>query len=146
MFGPLFNFGKNKRLIEIEEARTQQALYFYENTVLTAFREVEDALVEVETYNRQVGIVTRQVRSARNANGLSKDRYQEGVTSYLEVLETERQQFSAELDLSELQQQRLNAYVRLYKALGGGWETPGGKDSVPEDTKKQTKSQTKGTH
>jgi outer membrane protein, multidrug efflux system len=146
LFGPLFNFGKNKRLIEIEEARTQQALYFYENTVLTAFREVEDALVEVETYNRQVGIVTRQVRSARNANGLSKDRYQEGVTSYLEVLETERQQFSAELDLSELQQQRLNAYVRLYKALGGGWETPGGKDSVPEDTKKQTKSQTKGTH
>ena len=119
--GPLFNFGKNKRRVEIEEARTRQVLFFYENTVLTAFREVEDALVAIETYKRQVEAVRRQVVAARNANELSKDRYDQGVTSYLEVLETERQLFSADLDLSELEQLRHNAYVGLYKALGGGW-------------------------
>jgi multidrug efflux system outer membrane protein len=124
LFGPLFEFGKNLRRVEIEEARTRQTLYFYENTVLTAFREVEDALVQVDTFSRQVDVVSRQVKAAHNANVLSKDRYDLGVTSYLEVLETERQYFSAELDLSELYQQRLNAYVRLYKALGGGWITP----------------------
>jgi multidrug efflux system outer membrane protein len=68
--------------------------------------------------------VTRQVAAARNANELSLYRYDQGVTSYLEVLETERQLFSAELDLSELTQNQLNAYVGLYKALGGGWISP----------------------
>lgn len=124
LFGPLYEFGKNLRRVEIEEARTRQTLYFYENTVLTAFREVEDALVQIDTFGRQVDAVTRRVAAARNANVLSKDRYDQGVTSYLEVLETERQYFSAELDLSELQQQHMNSYVRLYKALGGGWMTP----------------------
>jgi multidrug efflux system outer membrane protein len=121
LFGPLFNFGQNQRRVEIEEARTRQLLSFYENTVLTAFREVEDALVAVETYKRQVAAVNRQVAAARNANELSKERYDQGITSYLEVLETERQLFSAQLDLSELKQLQLNAYVGLYKALGGGW-------------------------
>ena len=65
--------------------------------------------------------VDRRAKAARNANELSKDRYDQGITSYLEVLETERQLFSAELDLSELKQQYLSAYVGLYKALGGGW-------------------------
>ena len=120
--GSLFNFGKNQRRVEIEEAKTRQVLFFYENTVLTAFREVEDALVAVETYKRQVQAVNRQVRAARNANDLSKDRYDQGITSYLEVLETERQLFSAELDYSDLSQQQMNAYVGLYKALGGGWQ------------------------
>jgi multidrug efflux system outer membrane protein len=120
--GSLFNFGKNQRRVEIEEAKTRQVLFFYENTVLTAFREVEDALVAVETYKRQVQAVRRQVRAARNANDLSKDRYDQGITSYLEVLETERQLFSAELDFSDLSQQQMNAYVGLYKALGGGWQ------------------------
>jgi multidrug efflux system outer membrane protein len=68
-----------------------------------------------------VEALNRQVRAARNANELSKERYDQGITSYLEVLETERQLFSAELDLSELEQLQLNAYVGLYKALGGGW-------------------------
>jgi multidrug efflux system outer membrane protein len=130
--GPLFNFGKNKRRVEIEEARTRQALFFYENTVLTAFREVEDTLVAVETYKRQMEAVDRQVTAARNANELSKDRYDQGVTSYLEVLETERQLFSASLDLSELEQLKLNAYVGLYKALGGGWVTKEEMEKVAE--------------
>jgi multidrug efflux system outer membrane protein len=121
LLGPIIDFGKNKRRVEIEEQRTQQALYQYENTVLTAFREVEDALVEIATYRDELAAVDRQQKAAKNANNLSKERYDKGVSSYLEVLDTERTLFSAELQQSDLQQQYRNAYVNLYKALGGGW-------------------------
>ncbi len=123
LLGPIFQFNKNVRRVEIEEAKTQQALYRYENTVLTAFRAVEDALVEVETFKKQILAVGNQRQAAKNANELSKERYDKGVSSYLEVLDTERSLFNAELNLSELRQQYLNAYVKLYKALGGGWVT-----------------------
>jgi len=121
MLGPVFNFGQNARRVDIEKEKTQQALFRYENTVLTAFREVEDALVEIETYRNQIAAVTNQRNAAANARALSKKRYDQGVTSYLEVLETERQLFNAELELSDLMRQYLSAYVNLYKALGGGW-------------------------
>ena len=77
----------------------------------------------VETYKKQISSVSNQQKAAYNANVLSKERYDKGVSSYLEVLETERSLFSVDLELSELRQQYLNAYVKLYKALGGGWIT-----------------------
>ncbi|MDX2452714.1 TolC family protein [Desulfosarcina sp.] len=123
LLGPIIDFGKNKQRVEIETQKTQQALYQYENTVLTAFREVEDALVEIATYRNELAAVDRQQKAAKNANNLSKERYDKGVASYLEVLDTERTLFSAELQQSDLQQQYRNAYVNLYKALGGGWTT-----------------------
>jgi outer membrane protein, multidrug efflux system len=121
VFGPIFEFYKNVRRVEIEEARTREALHLYENTVLTAFREVEDALVEIATYKREMEAVKRKENAAYNANRLGRLRYDKGISSYLEVLETERSLFSAQLELSEVKQQYLNGYVKLYKALGGGW-------------------------
>jgi len=121
LLGPIVDFGKNKRRVEIEEQKTQQALYQYENTVLTAFREVDDALAEIATYRDELAAIDRQQKAAKNANDLSKERYDKGVSSYLEVLDTERTLFSAELQQSDLQQQYRNAYVNLYRALGGGW-------------------------
>jgi multidrug efflux system outer membrane protein len=123
LFGPLFDFKKNLQRVEIEKERTKQALYRYENRVLFAFREVSNALNEVQTYKKQISSVKRKFMAAKNAAALSKMRYDKGVTSYLEVLETERTLFDVGLELSELKQQFYNAYVRLYKALGGGWLT-----------------------
>ena len=121
LLGPVIDFGKNKRRVEIEEQKMQQSLYLYENTVLNAFREVEDALIEIVTYREELAAIDRQQKASKNANKLSKERYDKGVSSYLEVLDTERTLFSADLQQSQLQQQYLNAYVGLYKALGGGW-------------------------
>jgi len=121
LFGPLFNFNKNVLRVEIEEERTKQAMLKYENTVLTAFREVEDALIEINTYKKQLQAVKRKRDASKNAAKLSIERYNKGVTSYLEVLDTERTLFSVELELSELRQNYQNAFVKLYKALGGGW-------------------------
>ncbi len=123
LVAPLLDFGKNRRRVEIEEERARQALLQYENIVLTAFREVEDGLTEIETYRSQLTAVKNKLKAAQSANQLSSERYDQGVTSYLEVLDSQRAYFSVALEASELKQQYLNAYVRLYKALGGGWIT-----------------------
>ena len=119
LLGPIYDFGKNQRRVEIEEALTEQARYRYENAVLTALREVDDALVDIEMLKRQTAAIERRLKAAANANFLSKERYDKGVTSYLEVLDSERTLFEVELGNSERRQQLFNAYVRLYKALGG---------------------------
>ncbi|MBM9513833.1 efflux transporter outer membrane subunit [Desulfogranum marinum] len=123
LLGPLFDFNKNKRRVEIQEQKTKEALFQYENVVLTAFREVDDALMEIATYRNELAAIDRQLKASQNATNLSKERYDKGVSSYLEVLDTERTLFSTDLQQSQLQQQYLNAYVNLYKALGGGWIT-----------------------
>jgi len=119
--GPIFNWNKNIRRVNIEEERTRQALLNYEKIVLQAYREVADALTEIETLKIQLASVGRKNAAAKNANRLSKLRYDKGATSYLEVLDTERTLFAVGLELSELEQQYHNAFVKLYKALGGGW-------------------------
>jgi len=121
LVGPIYQFGKNKKRVEIEKARTQQALYRYENVALLAFREVADALNEIQTYWEQIASVKRRYLAAKNADELAKLRYDKGFSDYLLVLETERALFSVELELSELTKDYYNSYVRLYKALGGGW-------------------------
>ena len=77
--------------------------------------------MEIQTYREQVQALKRQSQAATNANRLAKLRYDQGFSSYLEVLDSERAQFDAELDLSEATQQYYNSYVSLYRALGGGW-------------------------
>lgn len=121
VLGPLFNFGKNKRRVEIERKRTEEAYLAYDQTVLQAFRETEDALIAITTLHDELIAVEREKVAAENANMLSKARYDEGITSYLEVLDSERTLFDVSLNASATLQYRLNSYVNLYKVLGGGW-------------------------
>jgi len=136
--GPIFNFGKNKRRVEIEKQRAEQSLLAYEETVLSAFREVEDALVDAETYKRELAASKRRVLAAVNAATLSRARYDGGQTSFLEVLESERQMFNAELAAAEIYRMHLDSYVRLYKSLGGGWIT---EQEPPQDQLSQSPAQ-----
>jgi len=124
MLGPIFNWGKNKRRVEIQQEIARRALFRYEQSVLQAFREVDDALVDVNTYTRETQSRIRQMEAAKNAATLSRARYDGGQTAYLEVLETERSLFNAELDASAARRNQLSAYIYLYKALGGGWPVP----------------------
>jgi len=121
LLGPIFNFNKNKRRVEIERHRTQQMLLSYEQTVLTAFKEVEDALIAISTYKNELAARQRQVTAATNAAMLARARYDKGIASYLEVLESNRQLFDSELIAAQTFDEFLFSYVRLYKALGGGW-------------------------
>jgi multidrug efflux system outer membrane protein len=121
LFGPLFNSGENQRRVDVEVARTEQLLNRYEKTILTAFREVEDALIAVETYGAEYEARRRQVDAAENASELTWVRYEGGLTSFLEVQDLERSLFSSQLSASETKQLHLTSMVQLYRALGGGW-------------------------
>jgi len=119
--GPLFQFGKNKRRVEMARQNAKMALLQYEKTVQQAFKDVEDALVSISTYREELAAQESRTRTAVGSEELSYIRYNEGTTTYLEVLEQQRQSFSAQLDLLSTRLNLLNSYILLYKALGGGW-------------------------
>ncbi len=121
LFGPIYNAGEISSQIEVEITRTEQLLNVYEQTILNAYREVDDALISVRTYRAEVDARSRQMKAARNAAELSWTRYESGLTSYLEVLDLQRSLFSSQLAASETLQLQLTSIVRLYQALGGGW-------------------------
>jgi multidrug efflux system outer membrane protein len=121
LLGPLFDAGRGKSRVEAERARTEQLLFGYQLTVLQAFREVDDALIEIETYREEAQARETQVNAARSASKLSRARYDGGVTSFLEVLDSNRSLFRAELLVSSTRRSQVVAIVSLYKALGGGW-------------------------
>jgi multidrug efflux system outer membrane protein len=123
LFGPILDAGRNKARVEAERARTEQLLYSYQLTVLTSFQEVEDALIEIQTFRSEAEARETQVIAALSAATLSRARYDGGVTSYLEVLESERSLFRAELLASSTRREQVVSIVSLYKALGGGWST-----------------------
>lgn len=121
LLGPLFQFGKNKRRVEMRRYMAEASRLNYEQTVLYAFKDVEDALISIETYKEELIAEEMRMRAAQNAEMLSGERYNKGVTSYLEVLESQRQSFNAQLGYSTVRSQLLTSYILLYKALGGGW-------------------------
>ncbi len=119
--GPIFNAGAYDNQVKAEIARTKQLLNNYEQTFYAALRETEDAMVAVNTYKKEFEIRKEQVKSAQSAADLSWVRYEGGLTSYLEVLDLQRSLFTAQLKASETLQMELSSVIRLYKALGGGW-------------------------
>ncbi len=92
----------------------------YGKRTIQVFREVEDALVSIETYKEELVAQESRTTTAIGSEELAHVRYDEGSTTYLEVLEQQRQSFSAQLDLLSNRLNLLNSYIRLYKALGGG--------------------------
>ncbi len=119
---PIFNTGRTQAGVDSAEARTLQALAQYQQTIQQAFRDVADALVEQR--QRRAFRIQQQalVASAADTSRLANIRYRGGVSSYLEVLDSERQLFDAELGLVRSNRDELLAVVRLYRALGGGWQ------------------------
>ena len=121
ILGPIFNYGKLKKGVEVEEARTKQLLLNYQSTYLLALQEVEDAMIAVKTYRNEYELRNKQMKLATKAAQLSWVRYDGGLTSYLEVLTLQSSQFNAELKASEAFMQELSSIIKLYQALGGGW-------------------------
>lgn len=122
--GPIFQFGKNKRRVEMAKENAKMALLQYEKTVQQAFKDVEDALISISTYREGLAAQESRKKTAVSSEELSYIRYNEGTTTYLEVLEQQRQSFSAQLDVVSARLNLLNSYILLYKALGGGWLSP----------------------
>ena len=118
---PIFNAGRVQAGVDSADARVAEAVARYRQTVQLAVRDVSDGLVGYRKRQEARREQELLVAVLRDATKLSKIRYDGGVTSYLEVLDNERQLFTAELDLSRAQRDELLVVVGLYRALGGGW-------------------------
>ena len=119
---PIFNAGRLDANVEVTESIQRQAALNYLSTLQQAFREVADSLVAHEKL-REVRRVQQLIQEALTDQlHLSNERYRGGVTSYLEVLDTQRDHFDAELDLVRSIRDELISTVLLYRALGGGWQ------------------------
>ncbi len=119
---PIFTAGRLRSNVRLTEARQQEFLLGYEQTIQRAFRDVSDSLVayrKTQEFRQQQELL---VASAEDASRLSHMRYSGGVTSYLEVLTNETNYFSAELGLVQAQLNERLSLVQLYRSLGGGWE------------------------
>ncbi len=130
---PIFNAGRLSSNLHATEAREEQALIRYRQSIQQAFKEVEDALI-FHGKAREIRVEDeRRVSAARQALALANLRYGNGISSYLDVLDAQRQLLSAETDLAQVTRDQLVSVVQLYKALGGGWENqPGsGKKGQP---------------
>ncbi|OAJ53444.1 efflux transporter outer membrane subunit [Paraburkholderia ginsengiterrae] len=118
---PIFTGGAIAGSVRSAEAIQKEALLSYEQTIQSAFADVEDALVGVARVRDQLQATNRQVDALTQYLSLARDLYEGGYTSYLEVLDAERSLFAAQLQQSQLQDQELAEVVSLYKALGYGW-------------------------
>lgn len=117
---PIFDLGRREANLDVAKAREVIQVATYERTVQGAFREVADALAGRRYYAEEVASQTRGVEATRHSARLARLRYQEGITSYLEVLDAERNLFSAQQALIQLQRAQADNLVALYIALGGG--------------------------
>ena len=119
---PIFDAGRFAARKQAAEARQRQSVAGYQRAVETAFREVADALTNVQQSAAAEQDLQTRVAAARNALRLARLRYEAGYSAYLEVLDAQRSANDAELGYVRNRQLRLSASIELMKALGGGWD------------------------
>jgi len=118
---PIFDAGRREAAVAQTQARRRQALASYQRSIESGFREVSDALVNLEQTGTSEADLLERLQAARNALQLSNERYEAGYSPYLEVLDAQRTANEAELAFVRNRQARLAFSVDLMKALGGGW-------------------------
>ena len=119
--GPIFTFGAIEGQVSSAEAQSRQAVLAYQQTILGAFRETNDALTGSQKKIEEVALQQQRVAALREFARLSKLRFDKGVSGYLEVLVAENELFAAELATVRLQADRYVQLVNVYQSMGGGW-------------------------
>ena len=120
---PIFDAGKIRANLEIRNAQQDQALRYYEKSVLTALGEVESALVNYANEQARYRALFEAAAAHRRAVELANELYRHGLVSFLNVLDAERTLNASENDLAQSETNMASNLVALYKALGGGWDT-----------------------
>lgn len=118
---PIFTAGALSGQLQAAEASQQQALFAYQKAIQEAFREVNDSLINQDRTREQLKAQKRQVDSLQQYASTARLRYENGYTSYIEVLDAERALFNAQLQYTQTQQVQMQAMINLYLAMGGGW-------------------------
>ena len=142
----IFNYGRIKNRVRVQDARFQELVVNYKNTVLKAAQEAEDGLSAFLRSQEEVSFLRESVEGATRSVGLSMTQYREGLVDYQRVLDTQRSQTQAQDLLTSTQGAVLLNLIATYKALGGGWESRVGKDFVPGEIKEEMVKRTDWGH
>jgi multidrug efflux system outer membrane protein len=118
---PIFNAGRLRSQVAQAEAVQRQALHTYEKSIISAFQDVENALIDRTKFGQVREEQAKNVEALRSFRDLADLRYREGATIYLEVASAEQSLFIAQLAYVATQAQLFQSYANLYKAMGGGW-------------------------
>jgi outer membrane protein TolC len=126
-FGPSLTWapldtGRLRARVRAQDARTEGALYAYEQAVLLALEDVENSLARFSAEKLRLVNLRNAFAAAQRAHGLAKDQYQEGVTDFLSVLDSQKVMLDNESNLIRGEKSIAVSLVGVYKALGGGWE------------------------
>lgn len=119
---PLFDGGKSKANVQAARARYEEAVIKYQSTVRNAVREVEQALVNLQSTQTRGDYVVKAVEGFRTSLGGTESLYQNGLASLYDLEDSRRTRLAAELAVVSLQQERMAAWISLYRAAGGGWD------------------------
>ncbi|MEB7597646.1 efflux transporter outer membrane subunit [Raoultella terrigena] len=126
ILAPLLNRQALNAQVDVSMAQRNQALYGYEKTVRGAFREVNDSLDAITRYGEQLTELQDQEAVAQETLRIAGNRYRNGYSSYLDVLDAQRTLFSTQTSVVQVKNNLLLAQVDLYRALGGGWSVSSG--------------------
>ena len=121
---PIFTAGRISSEVEISKAQREAALQGYKKSILSAFREANDALIGFQKEREKYGFLKEQVEVLRRYLELATVRYDQGQTSYLEVLDAERRFFQSQLELTQAEKNVVLQYIEIYRSFGGGWGEP----------------------
>jgi NodT family efflux transporter outer membrane factor (OMF) lipoprotein len=139
---PIFNYGRIKNNIRVQDAAFQAALLNYESTVLAAAQEVESGLVGFLGAQEQVIHLAKSVEASKRSLELSKIRYVEGSSPFTRVLDAQEQLRRVQASLAATQGDVAQNLIATYKALGGGWEVRQGMKILPDETREEMKQRT----
>ncbi|HDR2891180.1 TPA: efflux transporter outer membrane subunit [Enterobacter asburiae] len=124
ILAPILNRQALNAQVDISQSQRNHALYSYEQTVRNAFREVNDSLDAITRYQEQLTELQAQQDVAQETLRIAQNRYNNGYSSYLDVLDAQRTLFSVQTSVVQVKNNLLLAQIDLYKALGGGWVNP----------------------
>jgi multidrug efflux system outer membrane protein len=130
---PIFTAGAIRGQVKLAEAQKQELIVRYQQVIQTAFREVDDSLVDQKQTKDQLEAIGRQTAALREYARLAQVRFDNGYTSYLEVLDANRSLFNAELSYAQTKAILFRSFVNLYKAMGGGWVTEADKMTAEKE-------------
>ncbi|MGJ0491820.1 efflux transporter outer membrane subunit [Methylobacter sp.] len=138
----IFNYGRITNQVRVEDARFQQLIADYRNTVLNAAREAEDATIGFLKSQEEYDELQQTYEAAKRSTELSLYQYQEGLVDYQRVLDSQRNLLASQESLTRVSGDIATNLISLYKAMGGGWETRQEKDFVDEPIKQQMRDRT----
>jgi NodT family efflux transporter outer membrane factor (OMF) lipoprotein len=142
LFWPLLDWGRTKNNVRIQDARYEELLVNYQNSVLKAAQEAEDGLTGYLKSQEAVVFATSASNAAHRSADLAFKQYREGAVDFQRVLDAQRELLQQESSLARTRSSIATNLIAFYKALGGGWETRQGQPFVPDSTRMEMQKRT----